>query len=197
MYSVVLLAALAAGDVPALGPGCGGPGAAPGWPGAPYGPSPFGYPSGNAYTNCWGGCSGFYPWNPGVFTPSAPVPAPGDRRQMPRSDQAEKPEKPDDKPPKKKEPPGAAAPAPARLLVQVPPGARLLIDGQPSRSAAAVRLITTPDLEPGETYYYVLRVEGVRDGKPFAQERRVFLRPGEEPRVSFVDPGPFAEASAR
>src|SRR6266480_3783900 len=116
MYSVVLLAALAGGDV---------------------------------YTNCWGGCSGFYPWNPGVFSPSAPIAVGPEQREMSKPETPEKPERPDEKPPKKKEPPGVAAPAPARLLVQVPPGARLLIDGQPSRSTAAVRLITTPALEPG------------------------------------------------
>ena len=42
-------------------------------------------------------------------------------------------------------------------------------------------------LARGDTYFYDVRVEGLRDGRPFAEQRRVVLRSGEESRVNFAN----------
>jgi uncharacterized protein (TIGR03000 family) len=186
MYSVVLMTALTAGSgVPDFGPkvylGPGGcDGAKPcsgydpalqGWPG--YGSYPLG-----GFSNCWGGCSGFFPI-PGQ--PLVPTSAEPPRYSVPDQPGRSTQNSPD-----------AAAPTlandRARLIIDVPPGARLYLNDQPTRSTAAVRSFLTPPLAVGDTYYYVVRVEMVRDGKVVNESKRVLLHPGEEVRTRFAGP---------
>jgi uncharacterized protein (TIGR03000 family) len=90
------------------------------------------------------------------------------------------------------------APTRARLIVELPADAKLYIDDQVMKTTSGRRTFHTPDLKPGQTYYYELRAEVVRDGKPVSQERRVLLRAGEVVRADFnsLSP-PEATASAR
>lgn len=73
----------------------------------------------------------------------------------------------------------------ARLTVQVPPGAKLFIDDQPMKAASDVRNFNTPRLERGQAYYYEVRAEVVRDGKPVSETKKVVVRAGEDVAVSF------------
>jgi uncharacterized protein (TIGR03000 family) len=179
MYSVALsLALTTGGGAPQqyphgmLGGGIGG-WAAPG--GYVEGPSTsFGLAGG--YTNCWGGCSGFYA-NVGFLSYRA-VPTPPEERK----DGAEKKEG------------RAPAAARARVVVELPADASLYINDQPTRQTDTVRVFRTPELEAGETYFYVLRAEVMRDGQKIIQEKRVLVRPGEETRASF---GEMADVAVR
>jgi uncharacterized protein (TIGR03000 family) len=199
MYSVVLLSAVlgSGADPMPLGSGAGKSTAIPlsdprlitpsAQPNYALNPYPYGY------TNCWGGCSGFLPSNPGNFTP---LPALPERPKTDKTEQPKKPEKPEtpDKPKKKEGAIETGRAAPARLLVALPADAELFIDGQPTRSAESLRTFTTPNLQPGDTYYYVLRIEMQRDGKRVAEDRRVLLRAGEETRINFNDSAQVVQA---
>ena len=76
-----------------------------------------------------------------------------------------------------------APPRPAEIVVRLPAGARLLIDGQPTKQTAAERRFETPDLKAGKTYAYTLVAEFETDGKPVVREQRVEVRAGEEKAV--------------
>ncbi len=75
----------------------------------------------------------------------------------------------------------------AKLVVELPPGAKLFIDDKPMKNVSGVRSFNTPDLEPGQAYYYMVRVESVRDGKPVSETRRVIVRAGQVARADFKD----------
>ncbi|MCI0464855.1 MAG: TIGR03000 domain-containing protein [Gemmataceae bacterium] len=84
----------------------------------------------------------------------------------------------------------------ARLVVELPTDAKLYIDDQQMKTNSARRVFNTPPLELGQTYYYVLRAEVVRDGQTRSETQRVLLRPGQEIRASFstLDTAPTATA---
>jgi uncharacterized protein (TIGR03000 family) len=82
-----------------------------------------------------------------------------------------------------------AAPAPAHVVVKLPESARLFVDDQPCPLTSATRSFDTPALEPGRMYYYTLRAEVTRDGRPVTDSKRVTLRAGEESVVEFGDMG--------
>jgi uncharacterized protein (TIGR03000 family) len=81
----------------------------------------------------------------------------------------------------------AALPQSAKLVVELPKDAKLYVDDQPLKSASAKRVFRTPELQPGLSYYYMLRAEVVRDGKAVSKEQRVIVRAGDETRASFAD----------
>lgn len=91
------------------------------------------------------------------------------------------------KPPEKKS--GSLPPLPsdtkAAVVVKVPAGAKVYIDGNLMKSTSAERTFTSPPLEPGESYYYTLRVVTEKDGKEVEDVRRVSVRAGEVSRLSF------------
>ena len=87
-------------------------------------------------------------------------------------------------PPKGK---GAIA-APATILVSVPAGARLIVDGVPTNSVSERRTLVTPALEVGATYSYTMQVEIVRDGRTIVQSQDVAVRGGETSTVEFQFP---------
>jgi uncharacterized protein (TIGR03000 family) len=74
------------------------------------------------------------------------------------------------------------------LTVDVPPDARLFIDGNLMKSTAPRRVFATPDLEPGRVYYYDVRAEVVRGGQVVSQVQRVLVRAGQPAFASFVTP---------
>ena len=188
MYSVVLMAAL---TTSAETPDCwfrnkGYKGGYASPYGACYGNCYGGYAAGvyggyNCYgcSGCYGcygcygcagcyGCTGYGP----MIVPSNPMPPVKDE-QLPL--------------PMKDKPDEVVAPTKARLIVDLPADARLYIDDQPMKATSAQRTFNTPALERGQTYYYILKAEVVRDGQMVTQTRRVVLRPGEVVRANFGD----------
>jgi uncharacterized protein (TIGR03000 family) len=88
-----------------------------------------------------------------------------------------------------------AKPAPARVTVQLPADARLLVDGVACPLTSSTRSFETPALDPGRKYFYTLTAEVVRDGRPVSDSRRVQLQAGKEVKVDFRDVAAFATAS--
>jgi uncharacterized protein (TIGR03000 family) len=81
----------------------------------------------------------------------------------------------------------SARPAKAKLLVEVPADAKLYIDDQLMKSTTAQRTFNTPMLDEGQSYYYILRAEVVREGKTYQDTKRVIVRAGEQVRTTFSD----------
>jgi len=79
------------------------------------------------------------------------------------------------------------APTRAKLVVELPADAKLFIDDMPMKTTSGKRTFSTPALEPGQAYYYIVRIEMERDGKPVSQERRVIVRSGQIARAEFKD----------
>jgi uncharacterized protein (TIGR03000 family) len=75
----------------------------------------------------------------------------------------------------------------AKLVVELPADSKLFIDDVPMKNATGVRSFNTPALEPGQAYYYMVRVESTRDGKPVSETRRVIVRAGQVARADFKD----------
>ena len=75
--------------------------------------------------------------------------------------------------------------APATILVSIPAGARLIVDGAPTSSTSEQRTLVTPGLEVGTTYVYSMRAEVVRDGVTMVQTQQVNVRGGQTATVQF------------
>jgi uncharacterized protein (TIGR03000 family) len=78
------------------------------------------------------------------------------------------------------------APAKAKVIVEVPAGTKLYIDDQPSKNTSEKRVFSTPVLEQGQSYYYILRAEFEKDGKTFTDTKRIVVKAGAEVSASFV-----------
>jgi uncharacterized protein (TIGR03000 family) len=133
---------------------------------------------------CYGcfGCSGYAPGYVPGFGTGGPL--------MP-------PARGDTLPPPRKDGDGAVAPTRGRVIVELPADATLFIDDQPMKTTSGTRTFNTPELEKGQTYYYMVRAEIIRDGKPISETRRLIIRPGEEARASFKDLETTATARSR
>lgn len=173
MYSVVLLAALSAGPAtPAChwGGGCGCYG---------YGYGCYGWGGYGCYG--WGGygCYGWggYGWG-GYYGMSTYAPVGYAAAQTPAPVTT------------------SASGASAKVIVDLPTDARLYVDDRPMKAGAAHRVFRTPNLQDGQSYYYVIRAEVVRDGKTFSQDRRVIVRAGDEAHASFLDLGKHEASEA-
>jgi uncharacterized protein (TIGR03000 family) len=79
----------------------------------------------------------------------------------------------------------------ANLLVTLPADAKLTIDGKATKSTSDIRSFITPPLEPGWDYEYQLGAEIVRDGETRRLSQKVYVRAGQQTRVSLTD---FANA---
>jgi uncharacterized protein (TIGR03000 family) len=86
----------------------------------------------------------------------------------------------------------------ARLIIDVPEGAKLYIDDKLMKTTTAERLFYTPPLEPGHKYFYDVRVEVQKDGQPVFQSKRVIVQAGDVVRESFRKMGdPSVVSSGR
>jgi uncharacterized protein (TIGR03000 family) len=74
---------------------------------------------------------------------------------------------------------------PATIVVSLPAGANLIVDGTPTTSTAERRTFVTPELEVGVTYVYSMRAELVRDGRTVVESQDVTVRGGETSTVQF------------
>jgi uncharacterized protein (TIGR03000 family) len=219
MYSVVLMAMLAAGgDAPncghktGCGHGCGGYYGYAGCCGYGYGYGAdccdggygaLGWYSGgwgSCYGGCWGGCYGchgcygcygYYGCNTNGcynglgFTPGVPT------LVDPHGSAPFIPPMPEGSGAPKGSPSqtGATSGGKAKLVLEVPQGAKIYVDGTLTRSTATQRVFSTPHLEVGQSYYYDFRIEVERDGKTFTENKRVIVKAGEDYKESFADLG--------
>jgi uncharacterized protein (TIGR03000 family) len=188
MCSMVLMAALTAGSATPGWHHCGGYcGYHGGWgggcPGCSGGYNAGGFGDG---CGCWGGYNSWGycnmpPPNPPVMggfgmTGGTVVPGPGagnEERGKPKTNNNGDKER--------------MIPTRARLLLSLPANAQLFIDDQPVKAAAGVQICDTPALEPDKDYFYMVRIEMMRDGQPFSQTRRIIVRAGQVARADFKD----------
>jgi uncharacterized protein (TIGR03000 family) len=75
----------------------------------------------------------------------------------------------------------------ARLVIELPADAKLFIDDQPMKATSGVRTFQTPQLQSGSTYYYILKVEVVRDSATRSETKRVLIKAGEEVTATFTE----------
>jgi uncharacterized protein (TIGR03000 family) len=81
-------------------------------------------------------------------------------------------------------PPRANPANEARLVIHLPPQAKLTIDDYPTMSRSDTRVFNTPPLEPGKTYTYTLRAEINRDGRFVRETKTVEVKAGELTEVT-------------
>lgn len=184
MSSIVLMAALTAGSATPgwhhYGAYCGHRGGCPGCSG--------GYNAGgfSGGCGCWGGYSNWGycnmpPPNPlvmGGYGAASGTAAPGpsngnEERGKPKTNNNDNKEK--------------TIPARAKLLLSLPGNAQLFIDDQPVKAAAGVQTFDTPALEPDKDYFYMVRIEMMRDGQPLSETHRLIVRAGQVARADFKD----------
>jgi uncharacterized protein (TIGR03000 family) len=98
--------------------------------------------------------------------------------------------------PKKEEGKESAAFKAARLIVELPADAKLYVDGRLTNATSERRVFNSPPLQEGQTYYYILRAEVVRDGKTLSGTKRVLLHARDVVQASFLDLGSIATVRA-
>ena len=133
---------------------------------------------------CYGcyGCTGYAPGYVPNYNPHSPIPSDNDTLPAPKKANGDK---------------ETMTPTKAKLIVELPADAKLTVDGHEMKTVSGRGVFTTPSLKKGETYYYELSVEVVREGKPVAENRRVIVRAGEEVRASFIDRDAVSTARAK
>ena len=135
---------------------------------------------GGWYGGCYGGCYGAYAYASGCYgclgypmvspyqvVPSSPMPKAGETAPPPKETKQEETK--------------------AKLIIEVPSDAKLFIDNQPMKTTSSRRAFSTPVLEAGQAYYYVVRAEITRDGQTYELSKRVIVRAGEQVKASFKD----------
>jgi uncharacterized protein (TIGR03000 family) len=75
------------------------------------------------------------------------------------------------------------------VTVRLPADARLLVDDDVCPLTSSVRSFTTSGLKHGQQYYYMLRMEVVRDGQILVESRRVQFAAGQRIAVDFTESG--------
>ena len=73
----------------------------------------------------------------------------------------------------------------ALIIVSLPADAKLFVDSFPSTIGSNLRSFISPDLEPGKSFFYNLRLEVTRKDKTYVAEQKVYFQPGREVHVSF------------
>jgi uncharacterized protein (TIGR03000 family) len=137
-----------------------------------YGSSCYGSINCHGCYGCYGcyGCTGYAPVVPGTGPAMPPA---GEQLPEPKKDES------------KKKGGEASIPNRAKLLVELPADAKLYIDDQPMKLSEGRRAFQTPDLEKGQSYYYILRAEVVRDGQTISETKRIIVRAGDVVRTDF------------
>jgi uncharacterized protein (TIGR03000 family) len=81
--------------------------------------------------------------------------------------------------------------AAARIILEVPESANVYVDGNliRSKNTSSRRTFSTPALEPGQAYYYMIKVEVQIDGKTYSDEQRVIVNAGQTVESSFAHVG--------
>lgn len=152
---------------------------------------------GSCYGGCYGSCFGQTYVNPGfgcVGVVTGPVVS-GYGQSMPGLEYTPGVEVPQADEPKPAPTPKAKADdeasrsieraAPARLIIELPKDAVLLVDGQETRGEGDSRLFHTPVLPAGQAFFYEFRAEMLINGKMEVEEKRVVVRAGDDLTESF------------
>jgi uncharacterized protein (TIGR03000 family) len=79
-------------------------------------------------------------------------------------------------------------PAPATIVVKLPPEAKLTVNNAVTHLTSSTRTFVSPPLQPGKEAYYSLKASLVRDGKTVTATKRVAVRAGEERQVRLTFP---------
>jgi uncharacterized protein (TIGR03000 family) len=92
-----------------------------------------------------------------------------------------------------------SVPTQATIVVSISQDAKLFVDGEPVTMTAASRSFLTPQLAPGNDYYYTFKAEAVRDGQTVTETKRVTFRAGDVAQVNFTTLGtaPARELAAQ
>jgi uncharacterized protein (TIGR03000 family) len=178
-----------------------------GWAGPAHGHGPYPGPwVGDACCGGGGHVGPAYgvPMSPLVVPPVAMPPAESDRKDKDKDEDEDKKMDKDkgmdmdkDKGKKKKDDDADEEDkTQARVIFVLPEGARLHVDGQMVEQSSGVRTFSTPGLQHGKRYFYDVRVEVVRDGKPVSENRRIVLRAGAVIRADFSNVGPATGVAA-
>jgi uncharacterized protein (TIGR03000 family) len=94
-------------------------------------------------------------------------------------------------PPRRPMPRAAAAPRHRAVVrVSLPANATLFANDREVPLAARQTTFVTPELEPGQPYYYDFRVRVKRDGQTMTRTKRVPVRPGSVVRLSYDEMTP-------
>jgi uncharacterized protein (TIGR03000 family) len=72
------------------------------------------------------------------------------------------------------------------VTIDVPADARVYIDDQLMRTTSARRVFRSPELQPGQAYFYIIRVEVDRNGRTLTDSQRVVIRAGDSVQASFA-----------
>ncbi len=75
----------------------------------------------------------------------------------------------------------------ARLIIELPADAKLFVDDRLTKATSERRSFSTPQLNDGDTYYYDLRVEVVRNGEALVETKKITLKAGDVIRADFKD----------
>jgi uncharacterized protein (TIGR03000 family) len=59
------------------------------------------------------------------------------------------------------------------------------VDGVECPLASETRAFDTPALQPGQQFYYTVKAEVVRDGKPVTESRRIVFEAGNRIDIEF------------
>jgi uncharacterized protein (TIGR03000 family) len=137
---------------------------------------------------CFGGYGTYLYQYGSSYTPGAPV-VPGVPVMPGMPSQPTQPTNPEPIPaPGKIEDKKMAA---ARIILEVPESANVYVDGNliRSKNTSSRRTFSTPALEPGQAYYYMIKVEVQIDGKTYSDEQRVIVNAGQTVESSFAHVG--------
>lgn len=75
--------------------------------------------------------------------------------------------------------------APASVTVVLPENAKLTVNDVVV-NAKGKQTFTTPKLEKGKSYFYTVKAELVRDGKPVTETRRIDVTAGKDVTIDFT-----------
>jgi len=77
----------------------------------------------------------------------------------------------------------------ARITVELPEDAKLTVNGVACPLTTSKRILETPELQAGQTYYYTLEAKVIRNGETIAESRRVVFESDKNVRVDFTKLG--------
>jgi uncharacterized protein (TIGR03000 family) len=111
--------------------------------------------------------------------PMSTIPLPPPKPELPAT--------PSPKDAKKEEPKKSQTQRPARALVvlSVPEGAAVSVEGQPLMSTGRERSFRTPELTPGQDYVYTVRAVMMVAGREEVETLKLTVLAGEVSRASF------------
>jgi uncharacterized protein (TIGR03000 family) len=82
----------------------------------------------------------------------------------------------------------------ARITVELPEDAKLTVNGVACPLTTSKRVLETPRLQEGQTYYYTLEAQVVRNGETIAESRRVIFESDKNVSVDFKKLGTIQSA---